>query len=146
MGWRVSDIRPYVRLEDGTYSIPDAVMIALYNQIVQEGSHRAVFYGGTVKNAGNWLDLCKRKENVLHTIWENDRPQMIAWLNTWGGNHANAHFCIFKEAWGKNTVELAHKTIDYWFKWKTKKAGLYLMLLWEKRQRTTVQRQYFYER
>jgi len=110
------NIIPYVE-SDGAYSLPDHVMRSVFKIMVHYGLDKVVFYTGGMDEDG-FLRFIKSKQNVVHTIWEEDGISMIAWLNGFGVNHAFAHFCCFPKTWGKNSVVLGRKSLDYWFGFK----------------------------
>jgi hypothetical protein len=107
---------PYV-LNDGAYSLPDSAMLHIWATLEKHGLDKVLFYSGGM-DAEKFLRFMKVPQNVVHTIWEEDRIQMIAWINGFGVNHAFAHFCCFPETWGKNSVELGRNGIKYWFDFK----------------------------
>ena len=109
-------IIPYV-LNDGAYSLPDRAVLSIWATMEEHQLDKAVFYSGGM-NGEKFLRFVKSPGNVVHTIWQEDRIQLIAWLNGFGANHAFGHFCCFPETWGKNSVELGGKSIDYWFNFK----------------------------
>lgn len=112
----MSEIVPYVKdVDTGLYSIPDSVMVKIYEKIVDQKLNRWVFFDGKVRSSIDWLSLCKNSGNVLQITWNDDIPVVVSWLNSFGKNHAHAHFCCFKEIWGKHTVEFARNIIKYWF-------------------------------
>jgi hypothetical protein len=80
----------------------------------KHGLDKTVFYSGGM-DGDKFLKFMKVPQNVVHTLWEEDRVQMIAWINGFGANHAFGHFCCFPETWGKNSVVLGRKSVDYWF-------------------------------
>lgn len=107
---------PYV-LNDGAYSLPDSTMLSIWATMEKHALDRAVFYSGGM-NGERFLQFMKIPQNVVHTIWEEDRIQLIAWINGFGANHAFAHFCCFPETWGTTSVELGRQSLKYWFDFK----------------------------
>ena len=107
---------PYVD-SGGAYSLPDDVIKNIWRIMVHYNLDKAVFYSGGM-DEGRFLKFLKNKGNVVHTIWEDDGISMIAWLNSFGANHAFAHFCCFPKTWGRNSVVLGRKSLKYWFDFK----------------------------
>ena len=117
---------PYVQV-NGAWSLSDEQMLMLYEEARKAELIEKVFFMGEVKFSDDWLDLMKRKTNVVHTIWgEDGKPYLIAWLNDWGRYHAFAHFITFPRAWGKHTVDLLRNSFKYWFDFKNDTGGYVL--------------------
>jgi hypothetical protein len=110
---------PYVQV-NGAYSLPDTVMVEIFHAMKKNDLLQKVFYRGEVKTSEAWLEVVKRKANLVHTIWdiESKACLMIAWLNNFDRNSAFAHFCILPEGWRKNTVELGKMCLKHWFDFK----------------------------
>jgi len=110
------NIIPYVK-SGGGYSMPDDVMRKIWRIMVHYGLDKTVFYTGNM-NEDKFLGFVKKESNVVHTIWEENGISMIAWLNGFGSNYAFGHFCCFPKTWGKNSVVLGRKCLEYWFSFK----------------------------
>jgi hypothetical protein len=110
-------IIPYV-MHDGSRSLPDSVMKNIYSSMRKHRLDRVVFSSGGVNKFDDFIVIMKNPNNVVHTIWQDDRIQLLAWLNNFGLNYAFGHFCCWPETWGKTSVALGKRTIDYWFGFK----------------------------
>ena len=110
----MSKLIPYVE-KDGEWSIPDPLMLGIYNKMVEQNLIDIVFVNGTVRDEESWMRFIKNKSNLIHVEGNEKFVEGIAWLNSFGHNYAFAHFCIFQEMWGKDTVPLGEKTLTYWF-------------------------------
>lgn len=107
---------PYVEV-DGAYSLTDTQAGRIWDEMAREGLDKVTFYSGDVRDKGQFLEMMKRRANVVHTIWDKDteRPLMVAWLNAWQKNAALAHFCILPDGWGKHSVRLGRMSLGHWF-------------------------------
>jgi hypothetical protein len=104
---------PYIEI-NGTWTIPDDAMKALYRLMEKEKTAKKVFYSGTVKNEHEFLGACKAKNS--HTVvilQENGHPGGIVWLNNFQATSAQIHFCMFREIWGTMSVEAGKMAVDY---------------------------------
>ena len=110
-------IIPYV-LIDGARSIPDSVAEGVYNDMVEKGLARTMFFGGRVTDAKSFLQFLKTPSNVVLTVWNESRIQAMAWLNNFGSNYAFGHFCFWPETWGKSTINIGKQILDFWFGFK----------------------------
>lgn len=110
------NIIPYVCTRDG-WSIDDDVMRILWYRMLNEGIHQMVFYDGKIMDSDTWIAFAKSPGIVMHVVQlENKGPGMIAWLTDFGPTSACCHFLTYKDA-APNRIEMARKTIEYWFGW-----------------------------
>lgn len=107
-------IIPYV-ITDGILSLPDSIMRNIYDSMCENKLDKIVFSSGEINTFDKFILFMKNPANVMHTVWEEDRIQMLAWLNNFGQNYAFAHFCCWPETWGKTSVQLGGETLKYWF-------------------------------
>lgn len=115
------DILPYVRMENGP-SVPDETVRAVYQKIKLDGTFDTVFYDGSVRSEDEFFGLLRSPENYPIFILVDGVIGGVAWFNDLFRNRATAHFCGFKEVWGKHSVEMGKAALDYWFSF-TKKDG-----------------------
>lgn len=108
---------PYVQV-DGAWTMSDEVMRGLWAGLEAEGTVRRVWCGGGMLDADEFLMFMKRPSNAVHVIWEEAEPVFLAWLNSFGDNHAMAHFAGFMAGWGRIMVECLKKCFQYWFSMK----------------------------
>lgn len=114
-------IVPHNLRDDGLWTIPDDGMRAVFEKMQIHGLQKTVFADGHVQTPDQFVNYAKRKTNLFHVIYNRASmaPEMVAWLNDIGRNHACGHFCIFPEAWGEHTEHLGHMTLDYWFAFRS---------------------------
>ena len=114
---------PYIE-SNGSWTLTDDQLGYLYKEVVSAKLVEKVFFEGEIRMLSDWIILMKRKGNLVHTIWGEDRkPYLIAWLNDWGRHHAFVHFITFPRAWGKYTVELLHMSFKHWFSFTRENGG-----------------------
>jgi len=107
-------IIPYVE-SNGVRSIPDNMMIDLFNRIKELGLIESLFFSGEIDTPEKFLLLAKAKSNVVNVVMDNNIIVYLAWLNDFGPNSAFAHFCAFPEVWGNGSVQIGKDIIKYWF-------------------------------
>lgn len=108
------EIYPLVRV-NGDWSIPDEVLLGIWNQIVAEGKLEDLFYDGTIKTPFEWMAFIKRpgtypiliadknKKTVVHIAWLKDVWDIGAWV----------HHCSL----GKYQRGAWEASRDYWQKY-----------------------------
>lgn len=112
------NIIPYVN-RDGLWAISDDIMAAIFLEMQEAKILEMVFYAGKVKEFKHFIRYMKHPRNVVHTVWNDERPVMLAWLNNWGRHSAQAHFLTLPIIWGtKDTAEVGKLTLNYWWSWK----------------------------
>jgi hypothetical protein len=94
------------------WSIPDNVMIGVWNKIVDSGRMEQTFYDGFIKNSDDFLDFMKSSTNILVLTAYDDHVEIVSigWINGISNGIAYAHFCYL----GKYIKEAALMTIDFW--------------------------------
>jgi hypothetical protein len=110
----MSNLIPYVE-GNGSWSLPDTMMIGIFEKMQDHGLDKVVFVNGTVEDRAQWLNFVKTKTNLVHVIGNEEGVELVAWINNFGKNYAFGHFCFFPEAWGKNTIKLGKQSLDHWF-------------------------------
>lgn len=117
---------PYVQI-DGSWSLPDSVMAAIWQNMVDEGTAKTVFCMGPVNSLPDFMTLMK--SSSVMTLWENDDPVFIGWINNFTQCSAMVHFNCFKKIWGKRTDEALKVSIKYWFSFHNDGAPLFDTLI-----------------
>ena len=84
---------PMVRMEDGTYSINDGVLRDVWTKLVAEGKDKALFWGGSVQTAAQFIDWLKVPFNYPVLVIDTEQVAFLAWLNNYADKVAMAHFC-----------------------------------------------------
>lgn len=104
---------PYCEV-DGTMNYADSFIMGLYDRMVEEGTAKGVFSGSGINCAKSFLKMAQSGSgNVLFFIlYVDSEPAGIAWLNRFQYKWAQFHFCTFKWAWGRKTVELGKFTLQ----------------------------------
>ncbi|MDD5189447.1 MAG: hypothetical protein PHE50_00210 [Dehalococcoidales bacterium] len=110
-------IVPYVKI-DGMFSIPDEWSISVFNKIKKDGLFEKVFYDGEVRTQEDFLNLLKSPVNYPIFILVDGILLCLAWINDLHSNHATVHFYTFKESWGRHSMAMGQKAIEYWFNFK----------------------------
>ena len=105
---------PYVELENG-WTITDDQIIAVWLQLVDDGTSDIVFYDSKIKDALDFLGWVKNPDNLMVFLIAENKIMGVAWLNGLAGNQAFGHFAMFKAAAGKYTLDLGKEVLDYWF-------------------------------
>lgn len=101
---------PYAK-SDGVWNIPDPVMKRLYEKTVEDGSHKVVFYEGTISNSDEFLAAMKSLGTLFYVVMDEGEPVGYTWLNRFENHTARNHFCGFKEIWGRG-VEIGTEAIS----------------------------------
>lgn len=88
------EIYPLVKIE-GQWTIPDEVLVGVWQQIVAEGKDKELFYDATIYTAFEWMEFIKRPGTypVLVVDKKNKRVVHIAWLKDVFDVGAWAHHC-----------------------------------------------------
>ncbi len=87
---------PIFRTDDG-WTVPDALLVKLWEQMVREGRAAKLFYSGTVANEFEWIDWLKDPSNFPVIVMDSREKKIaaIAWLNNKNSGTAQIHFCMF---------------------------------------------------
>jgi len=105
---------PFVKLDDGSYSIPDILLNTVYLDLLKEERVDATFYGGCIKEFEDFLSFVKDPTNyfVFVVDAENRSFVCIAWLNGVMNNSAFSHFTSI----GRNSYkpQIGKLVLDYW--------------------------------
>lgn len=104
-------IRPYVHC-DGIPTMRDSSIVGLYDLMERDGTAETVFFDGMIKNGQDFLNYIKSPGVVLLVANSKDTPVGCGWLNGFESNTARAHFCLFSEGWGGNSVNIGKKMVE----------------------------------
>jgi len=105
-------IVPYIE-KDGIPNMPDSFLASCYNTLESDGISKIAFYDGSVRCANDFVKMFKRKDQLLFVVFRDDKPIMIAWLNTFEGKRAQGHFAMFKCGLCKETTRIGKMVLDY---------------------------------
>jgi hypothetical protein len=93
---------------DGIWSFRDSDMAALYRKILQDGN------GYTAQDCSSDEEfVSSMKENIVGIAQEGWDTAGVAWLTDIEGKKAQGHFIVFREYWGKKSVEVTKALIEY---------------------------------
>jgi len=108
-------IVPYVQL-DGEWILSEMFLDSVFNKIVDQGLLKTTFWEGSITDESHFVRLARAPGNHVVFFFEGDTCVGFAWLSSVTSNYGFAHFCLFKEVWGRS-VEIGKNCIDYWFSW-----------------------------
>lgn len=91
-------------------------MLSIFDKIVDQGLLKTTFWEGTIDNAGAFFGMVKNPNNQVVLFFEDETCVGLAWLSAVTSNYAFAHFCFFREIWGRS-VKIGQTGVDYWFSW-----------------------------
>lgn len=117
-------IWPMTKLPDGTWSLSDDMLRAVWHQLALDGYADAVFYDGSVRTADEFVGYMKLPGNAPVFVMDNENRRAVfaAWLNGITSNSAYGHF--FGIGRGNYRPEMAQMVVEYW-----EKMGLFSVLL-----------------
>lgn len=121
-------IIPYVEVNEQR-TVPDSIIIELFNGMVKDKVLKKVFYSKTVESASQLIEFLKDPHNYAVVTMDKDKVCGVAWLNGLYNNHADAHFCFLRRAWGENSYKLGERIIQYWFAFESNGKKLLEVLL-----------------
>ena len=88
-------VLPMVWIEPGRYSVPDELLLKLWERIEAEGREKWLFWGGSVKTAVEFLSWIRAPGNYPVIVVDRriGDAVFLAWLNNYADGVAMAHFC-----------------------------------------------------
>ena len=108
-------IFPYVPLGDA-WTFSEEFLGAVFDKIVEQKLLKTTFWEGSITNAVEFVSMVKSPNNHVVFFLEGDDCLGLAWLSAVTSNYAFAHFCSFREIYGRS-VKLGKDCVDYWFSW-----------------------------
>ncbi len=106
---------PYVKIED-EWILSDGFMASVFEKIVDQGLFKTVFWEGNIADKEQFINLAQSPHNHVVLFFEEQECVGLAWLSAVTTNYAFAHFCAFREIWGRS-VNIGKTCMDYWFSW-----------------------------
>mgnify|MGYP000235863611 CR=1 FL=1 len=106
-------IIPYVAI-DGIMSLPDSRVMALYDRMVEDGSHTVVFASGDIQNKFEFLEYMKRRGVLLYVLKVDGILAGVTWLDSLEKKTGFMHYCMFSNVWGRSDEimrEVVHQMI-----------------------------------
>ena len=97
------EIRPYVRF-DGIPTFRDSEIQKLFDLMERDGTDRVVFFDGSVRSAAAFTDFISQPGVILFIAMDGNIPAGFGYLTDFANRIARAHFCIFSEYWGDQSV------------------------------------------
>lgn len=107
-------IIPYSFL-DGSWTLPDEVIVGLWNKVEKQNLQNLTFKDREVKNVFDFMNLVKSPANICIVIVdEKSNPVGFSWINGMGKGYGFCHYFFFREYWGELT-KFAKEGLKYWF-------------------------------
>ena len=120
----------YVHDKAGNWNLTDNYIKNIFVKMQEQHLVRKVFTRGAIETPDDFLDFMQSPQNHLQIICEdNGNPLLICWVNGIEDKHASIHWCLFKETWGKNSIELGFMARDNWLNLKDKNGNYHLNML-----------------
>jgi len=104
---------PICKTADG-WSVPDELLMKLWQQMVGEGRAAKLFYSGTITDEHEWIDWLKDSRNLPVIVMDarEKKVSAIAWLNNVERGSAQIHFCMY----GAPAPGIGIKALEYYSK------------------------------
>jgi len=94
------------RDEAGKYTFEDSYIAQLFRRVVRDGTVGNVFYDGSIQNTNDFMNFFKDKDNEIYVLFYDDKEAGFFWLNSFRQRTSFVTYCIFKDFWGKNSLEI----------------------------------------
>lgn len=109
------NILPYTT-SDGIPTFKDSDIIALYNQMKEEGTFDLVMHDGSFKRVEDFVAYIKQPDIPFFVMYKDtyQTPVAMCWLNRVEKTHTYMHFTGFNASKG-NTVEIGKVAMSYVF-------------------------------
>lgn len=107
------NLRPWPVVNvDGKYNITDGVLTGVWQQLVESGRDKVVFYDGRIQSAAEFIAYVKDPYNFFTFVADIDQPKLIGfgWLNGVDDGRAYGHFCMIDNL----IMEFGPVLINYW--------------------------------
>jgi RimJ/RimL family protein N-acetyltransferase len=102
---------------DGEWILPDYELDRIFQKIRSQGLLKTTFWEERVQYYLQFEGMMKSPNNHPVLFYDGRVCVGLAWLSGVSGNFAFTHYCLFREVWGKRTLEIGQKALDYWFSW-----------------------------
>ena len=110
-----SKLVPYVQI-DGFWILSEDFLDGIFRKMVGQGLLKTTFWEENITDESHFVNMCRNPNNHMIFFFENKNCTGFAWLSSVSGNYAFAHFCFFREIWGRS-VNIGQMGVDYWFSW-----------------------------
>lgn len=104
---------PFIKLDTG-YSIPDKLLLDIWNDIVAEGRNKIAFYGGGIETFKDFIAYLTKPTNHFVFIADTEKKKIVfmAWMNNIQGKTAFVHFCGIGHGTYRHAI--GRLVLDYW--------------------------------
>jgi len=104
---------PYMKIEN-EWTIPDKMIMAIWDKIVELNRVKPTWYDGSVKNKEEFIEFMRDPYIFSILVVDADKIRLcaLAWLNDIIDGTARAHFCFLD----KYHPEVIQAIINYWKK------------------------------
>ncbi len=121
---------PFIKLENGDWSIPDKLLQGIWESIVAQGKNDIVFYDVAINTWEDWERFIKTPSNHFVFVVDSEAKEFCfgAWLNNLHGHIAHGHFvgiAPYRQAMGRTVL-------DYWANMGMPLLILGIMPVWNK--------------
>lgn len=103
-------VRPFIYI-DGVPTMRDSDLVTLFDKMLRDKTDTILFYDGRILNHIDFIKFMKSPDNMLYVVLEDEEPIACGWFNNLKNETAEAHFCLFAEAWDKS-VEVGKLLIE----------------------------------
>lgn len=97
------------------YNSSDTHLAHIYRRIVREKTLLTVFYDGSIKNTKDFINFFERENNELFFVNYNGKEAGFFWLNRFVQKSAFITYCLYKDYWGKKSLEISQDCIKALF-------------------------------
>jgi hypothetical protein len=96
----------------GGWSIPDAVLVAIWRDIVAENKVEPLFYAGGIDSPADFLRFIKSPALIVCVVVDRIRrhPVALGWLTNASGGSAFVHYCVL----GPPRRAIGKALLNYW--------------------------------
>ena len=106
-------IVPFIN-EHGEWILPDSFLAKIWQQVVDEDLCDLVWLEEDI-GLEKFILMAKNPANLISFGFQGEVCLGFGWINQMNGNIAHAHFCMFREVHGTDTVDqIGHMFLDYW--------------------------------
>jgi hypothetical protein len=100
-------LKPYTEI-DGIPTMRDSEVISMLEKVENDGTWKDCFFGDSKATKESFLSRIKFEPRTMFFAVEVDQaPAGFCFLDNMSYRHAQGHFCVFKEFWGKESVEIS---------------------------------------
>ena len=107
---------PYVGI-DGDWILSEDFLDDIFDKIYRQSLIKTTFWEDGVTDPSQFVKMMRNPQNQPVFFFEETNCVGFAWMSGLSSNYGFAHFCLFREVWGRNSREIGLDTLDYWFSW-----------------------------